>query len=206
MKLNLLAHLRPSVSRMAAVAALALGVSSSAFGVVLNFSGGGGTPLSMTLASPVSYTITQAVGGSSAPAFIFQGTGNPFLNASRPVIGSITFSVNGGAAQTITTANSGIALGAVGFNDTYFFGTLLPFALGDTVLLSAGALTTTANIAGAAPAGGDFQSFISTGSGTNISTFGTTVGNAPDAGSTAALLGLGLLGLLSFTRISRRVA
>jgi hypothetical protein len=207
MKLNLISHLRLSLSRVAILTALGLGVSSSAFGIVLSFSGGGGTPLSMTLTSPVSYTITQSAGLGDAPFFVFQGVGNPFGAVITFVSGNITFSVNGGPSRSVFQTASGVPVNDLAANDLYFFGQLPGVSVGNTVILSAGTLTTTSNFAGAAPASGNFQTFIIEGYGAKISTFGTTAGgNVPDSGATVALLGVGLLGLFSFARISRRMA
>lgn len=206
MKLIPFAHLRSTFARLAVLAALGLGASSPAFGVVLNISGGSGTPLSFTLPNPVTYTITQTAPG---PFFVFQGAGDLFGAIAWAVTGSITYSVNGGAAQTVNSVSSGFAAGAVASNDLFFYktGVLPTLTVGDTVVLTAGTLSTSINFAGATPASGNFQTFIVPTSGANISTFGTTVGGSvPDGSSTAALLGLGLLGLFSFARISRREA
>lgn len=155
----------------------------------LTFSGGSGSPLTMTLTAPLNYTITSAA--SNAPLFVFQGVGNPFLTVGWSVTGTVTFSINGGVARTVTFINSGAARGNVAANDVYIAGSLPGVAVGDTVLLSAGALTTTSNIAAAAPANGAYSSFVaSSTTALKISTFGSS---APEPG-TLVLLALGMVG------------
>ena len=153
----------------------------------LTFSGGSGTPLTMTIASPITYTIITSVGGGDGPVFAFQGVGNVIGYAFPPVTATMTFSINGGAAQTINAINSGYTGGSLTADDVYVFGSFPGVTVGDTVFLSAGAITTTTNIAAAAPANGTYNTFITDGAGDKIS--GSP--SAPEPG-TLALLALGM--------------
>lgn len=155
----------------------------------LTFSGGGGSPLTLNLLAPVSYTITSTEGFGFTPSFLFQGVGNPFGNNGRNVNGTLTFRINGGAAQAITGVNSGFL--AFGVNSLYITSASTIFSnVGDTVTLTGGTLTTTTNVAAAAPANGSFTTFIiNPNNGFPVSGIGVVA--APEPGS-VALLGVGL--------------
>jgi hypothetical protein len=129
---------------------------------ILTFSGGNGTPLSITLRRSVTYTInnTQCANAGTGPAFLFDEAGNPFSNTFPSFTGTITYSINGGAAQPITKANSGTANNARTTNDIYVFGNVPGVSNGSTVVLSAGTITTTGNVTAAPPADGRFPTFI----------------------------------------------
>jgi hypothetical protein len=165
----------------------------------LTFSGGSGTPLTMTIAAPITYTITTT--SPVAPIFVFQGVGNPFLDILPSVTATMTFSINGGAAQTINGINSGVTGGSVATNDVWIFGSVPGVTTGDTVSLTAGAITTTTNIAAAAPANGAFDTFlVDLLNGNKISTLGSSSSAAPEPG-TLALLALGTaLGIVARRR------
>jgi MYXO-CTERM domain-containing protein len=162
---------------------------------IVVFGGGSGAPLSTTLSLPVSYTINAAL-TSNAPFFVLQNAGNP-LHSQRGDTGTISYSVNGGATHTITAENSGAAVGSIGTNDLFFFGTSSTLAIGDVVTLSAGTITTTDNVTDPAPAGGSFNTFITDGNGVQVSTAGVTV---PEP----AMLGLIALGGAALLRFRRR--
>src|SRR3954463_9064141 len=86
--------------------------------VPLTFSGGGGTPLTITLPQAVTYPVNAAPAGGIL--FDFTNVGNIFggtVNAS----GSLTYAVNGGAATTITAGTTGATGGAITINDLFFF-------------------------------------------------------------------------------------
>jgi hypothetical protein len=166
----------------------------------LSFSGGNNTPFVLTLNGPVMYVINAAL-TSNAPFFVFKNVGNP-LGGQRGVTGSIQFSINFGPNQTITTANSGAAVGTIGSNDLFFFGPFSALAIGDVVTLKAGTITTTSNVPGAPPAGGSFTTYLTDGNGVQISTTGVPV---PEP-TTWALLGLGGMMLLGSSRRPGRAA
>jgi Carboxypeptidase regulatory-like domain len=144
----------------------------------LIFSGGSGTPLSISLQQPVAYTInnSQCALNNSGPIFLFDEAGNPF-GSGVFLAGSITFSINGGAAQPIANGNSGIIAGDVTANDLFIYGQLQSVSNGSTVVLSAGTVTTTTNVAAAPPANGSFTTFIvDANTGNRCSTNGVIIG------------------------------
>lgn len=182
-----------------AVAAAFVLVSGSARGQAnLSFSGGNGSPLSLTLSQPVVYTITT--GFSVGPFFIFQNVGDPFHHLGSAVVGNIRFTINGGANYFMDTINSGENVGVVTANDLYIFGSEPGANAGDVILLSAGTLTTLANVAAPPPANGSYTTFVTDGSGKLVSTNGIAI---PEPRS-AALLVAGGLGVLFLVRRPRR--
>jgi hypothetical protein len=140
----------------------------------LTFSGGSGTPLSTTLQTSVIYTVNNeaCVGPSNGPIFIFDEVGNPFRISGSIVTGTITFSINGGPPQSITTENSGANVNAVSPNDLFIEGALPDLSVGDTVVLSAGTVTTNTTVASARPNNGSFPTFIVNDGGVRCSTNG----------------------------------
>jgi hypothetical protein len=161
---------------LAAIAAITAAPRASA--VPVGFSGGGGTPLSFTLSQPVTYTITAST-GLIAPYFVFQNV-FPSSFFSQNVSGSISFSINGGPALTIQVL--GIAVGgSITANDLILQRTLpLGFTVGDVIVLSGGTVTTLGNVTPAAPASGNFNTFMASTSGARISTDGTTGSSVPE--------------------------
>jgi len=156
----------------------------------LTFSGGNnGTPLTITLLNPVTYTINNTActtilqPANTGPVFVFDEAGNPFLNNFQAVAttSTIRFSINGGAPQPITMANSGRPSTPPNndrtTNDIYVFGNTQSLAINNTVVLSAGTIII-ANFAGAPPANGSFSTFITNNFGTRCSTV-----SAPTAAS-----------------------
>jgi hypothetical protein len=184
-----------------AIAAAFVLVSGSARGQAnLTFSGGNGSPLSLTLNQPVVYTITT--GFSVGPFFIFQNVGNPFHGAGDGGLhGNISFTINGGASQEIDIMNSGVNVGVVTANDLYIFGSEPGANVGDVIFLSAGTLATFGNVAAPPPSNGSYTTFITDGSGNLVSTNGVAV---PEPQSAALLVTAGGLGFLFLMRRPRR--
>lgn len=137
----------------------------------LTFSGGNGTPLSITLQRAITYTINNTQCAASGPIFVFDEAGNPFGSGAL-ITGSITYSFNGGAAQPITNTNSGVIAADVTPNDIFVYGSLAGVSSGSTVVLSAGTVTTTANVGAAPPANGSFATFLTNGNGVRCSANG----------------------------------
>ena len=139
----------------------------------VTFGGGSGSPLSITLSQPISYTVTAApsVGG----LFDFKGVGNVF-GGSVIVSGTMTYSVNGGAPVSINVGNTGTSMGAIAPNDLLLFHNPLPggVALGDTIVLSAGTVTTAVSVPSAAPASGSYSAILVDPNGLQIGT-GTAI-------------------------------
>jgi hypothetical protein len=164
----------------------------------LTFSGGSGTPLTVNFTSPITYTITTPP-ASFSPIFVFQGVGDVF-SGYPGITTTLTYTINGGAAQTIDYVGSSYTGGDMLANDIYVYGSLPGVSVGDTVLLSAGALTTTGNIASAAPTNGVYTTFIVQNNATSISGSGISSAAAAPEPASLSLLALGGLGMLAKRR------
>lgn len=176
------------------VGALLASAACSHAAVILSFTGGNNAPLSVTIGGAVSYTVNAAL-TSNAPFFVFKNVGNALLG-QRAISGNISFSINGGPNQLVSTGNSGAAIGNIAANDLYIFGPFSALVIGDVVTLSAGTVTTNTNIAGAPPSGGSFTTILTDGNGVQVATAGVAV---PEP-TTWALLGLGCTGWLGLRR------
>jgi hypothetical protein len=186
-----ISSLRPLLLAGAALLLLAAAPGRAHAQAMLTFSGGSGGLLTLKLNAPVTYFVSTAPTNSS-PFFDFQGVGNVF-SGGYGLTGTVTYTINGGAAQTLTTIKSGMTIGYVAFTDAYVGGTLPGAALGSTVVLNAGTLTTTAADASAPPANGSYQTFLFDASGDKLDMVnGLAIAPEP---STWALLGLGGAGL-----------
>lgn len=147
----------------------------------LTFSGGGGTQLVTKLTRSVSYTITNtncATATVTTPFFNLDETGNITpTGAYAAVTGNISFSVNSGTSVAITSEGSGFTGGDTTANDIALTGSgPTNLANGSTVVLSAGTVTTTTNIAVARPANGSYVTYITNGNGVRCSSNGVAIG------------------------------
>lgn len=169
----------------------ACGLSPACAAVMVNFSGGGGAPLSLTLPQPLSYTINA--NGTGGPFFIFDGAGNVFAGASQTLTGDITYAIDGGSPTAITFMNSGAAVNSMTPDDLFMNPTGLPGeTIGQVFTLTAGTLTTTSNVAAAAPPSGFYETWIVNNSGVKVSANGVI---APEP-TTLGLLSLAAIGLM----------
>ncbi|MGZ5005039.1 MAG: PEP-CTERM sorting domain-containing protein, partial [Chthoniobacterales bacterium] len=141
--------------------------------------------------------------GGNAPFFVFKNVGDVLGSTGRAVTGSISYSVNGGASHSITNENSGTPAGSITANDLFFFGVSSTLTIGDVVTLTIGTVTTNTNVAAAPPAGGNFTTYITDSTGTQVSTNGVPV---PEPGVLALLATAGatLAGLAIRRRSSVR--
>ena len=140
--------------------------STQAAAIVLDFSGGSGSPLTMTLAEPVTYTIDVAP--TAGLAFDFKNIANLF-NGSVALSGTMKFTINGGSPIAIDVFTNGDTGGAVGSTDFLVWKNGGPsVALGDVLVLSPGPLSTLINIAAAAPASGPYSAILVDGNNTQI--------------------------------------
>jgi hypothetical protein len=156
---------------LASLLALTLPTASA---VPVTFSGGNGSPLSMTLLQPVTYTITSGFAGNIR--FVFQNTGNLAGEADgvTSATSSINFTINSGPPSdfvnrigSLIPTDPVIPSDPTTPNDLFVFdaSSLDALLIGDTVVLSAGTLMT-ANVDGpisipqAPPVGTDFSTFI----------------------------------------------
>jgi hypothetical protein len=162
--------------------------------VPMTFSGGGGSPLTITLPQPVTYTVTTAP--SIGALFDFKGVGNLF-GGTLNVSGTLTYTVNGGAPITINTGDTGAATGAaIAANDLILFHNPLPgAALGNTIVLSAGSVTTAINIPAAAPANGSYAAILVDPNGVQVG-----VGDVPEPAAVALLAAAAAPALLARRR------
>lgn len=171
---------RSEFSRVAVVcgAALACVVGtvaspSAQAAVPLQFSGGSGAPLSITLPFPVVYTVTNSFPPFFGPNFVFDGVGDLFGTSFPGVTSTIAFSIDAGTPHAIEYVNSGVFVDSISGDDIYTAqGTPMDLPIGSVITLSAGTMTTTSNIAAPAPASGDYETWITGSNGYTISTFG----------------------------------
>jgi hypothetical protein len=177
-------------------------LTGSAYGQAhLVFSGGSGSPISLTLTQPVVFTITTTTNNNFL-YFTFQNAGNPFNQNFFATTGDITFTINGGAPQSIDEISSGFNSADTGLNDVFIDNgtTMFSVAAGDVIQLNAGTETTNSSIAAAAPMDGSYSAFIGDDAGNQISTLGEPVPE-PQA---VALVVVGGLGLAYVLRNARR--
>ncbi len=177
----------------ATVATLFLTASAYAVDPIadLTFTGGEGSPLSVTLNLPLSFLITTA--GDASPVLIFQGVGNLFGQGGIDVTGDITFSINGGDPQNLDSAGSGFPDGAFHANDLYFYGNLSSLAVNNTVVISAGTLTTTGDFGELAPASGLYSAILADAASSNQISDGLEPVPEPATWATAGLIAVTLL-------------
>jgi|GEM_PF-6883484 len=151
----------------------------------LTFSGGNGTPLSITLLQSVTYTInnTNCSSGTNGagPIFVFDEAGRFLPVGDRPANGTISFSIDGGTTQLINRMGSGGTTPVLTPNDIYAFRSPLSSLSGSTVVLNAGTFSTASLVPGPPPANGSFTTFI-----TNLGIRAVCSNNGVAAGTTAA--------------------
>jgi hypothetical protein len=178
---------------------LLLGIGTQAQAVPILFSGGNGTPLTITVPTPITYTVTNNTNDNIL--FVLRATGNP-LSGSAAGTG-LSFTVDGGATQFIDISLRASSPPAISVNDmvVYNDNSVYIVTIGDTIVLSAGTFTTASTISGAAPADGDYLTYLASTAGRQFSTTGTTV---PEPETYAAVCGAA--GLLAAGCFRRRAA
>ncbi len=161
--------------------------------IALEFSGGSGAPLSITIVEPVMFMVNVPQGVSGSPAFLIEDIGEIFAGFTNAgVSGNDTFTVNNGAPVTMATFFGGINAGTPDLNDLVMTGSMSSMAEGDVIILSAGTLTTNAAVAAAAPTAGDYNMyFYDMETMLRAGTDGTTVPE-PSAAVLAGLAGAGI--------------
>ncbi|MBC8135508.1 MAG: PEP-CTERM sorting domain-containing protein [Fibrella sp.] len=185
-------------------AALALGFAAFAAApgahaqANLTFSGGNGTPITLTLADPITYTINVPYSGSGFSGFAMQNAGNLFNGSSgAPLSSTLTYSINGGGPLTMAYVGSGFGgLGSFSGDDTFFGGPNVTFVLGDIVTLTSGSITGSVSFSGPPPAPGSFTTFLFDGGLNRISANGVAGTVVVPEPCSLALLGIGALPLV----------
>lgn len=169
--------------------------AARAAAVPLTFSGGSGSPLTITLTQPVTYTITTAP--AIGVIFDFKSVGNVF-GGTLTASGTMSYTVNGGAPIAINVGDTGLPTGTIAANDLLLFRNPLPAAsLGDVIVLS-GSVTTAINIPAAAPANGSYSAVL-------VDPNGAQVGVGVPEPTALAVLAAGGVALLARRRRSTRL-
>ena len=139
--------------------------------VQVNFSGGSGSPLTITLPQAITYTVTNDT-PSSGLVFVFQDVYPPVPIAGITgglISGSISRSINGGAAATMSRIGSFDSSGVIDDNDLFFHSLNNTGAnLNDVVVLASGSLTTGFPVSGAAPPSGLYSAILTDGNWVQI--------------------------------------
>ena len=185
--------------------------------VLLTFSGGSGTEVTITWSTPIAYTLTSSTGVSAVnPTFVFRAiTNSQAIFQTQGAVGGVapTYTSTGAGStdgtRTINTFSTPNTFNSVTAGDVVFYATAdtAPTFLtaGDVITLSAGSLRYTgspnssASYFGALPANGSYNTFIADGSNTYASNLG--VGSAvPEPSTYAAFAGLAALGFVVWRR------
>ncbi|MDP0500983.1 MAG: PEP-CTERM sorting domain-containing protein [Verrucomicrobiota bacterium JB022] len=152
-----------SASLLLVLAALAASAQAS---INLLFSGGEGSPLTVTLATDATFVITETP-TDVGPVFILDGFAG-LLAAGLPdgitggFSGGLYFSVNESLPVMISDVGAGGPPGqsVVTDDDLFLVGGFGPLQLGDVVTLFAGSLTTNSNFETTIPADGTYSMFL----------------------------------------------
>ena len=129
--------------------------------IALEFSGGSGAPLSITIVEPVMFTVNVSQGVSGSPAFLIEDIGQIFSGFTFDGLsGDVTFTVNSGTPITMYSFYGGLNAGAPDLNDLLLTGSFSSMAEGDVIILSAGTLTTNSAVAAAVPTDGAYNMYF----------------------------------------------
>jgi hypothetical protein len=126
----------------------------------VNFSGGSGSPLTVTLPQALTATVTNDTADRSA-FFVIVGTGDVFGNGGSNASGGLSYTGNGAGPFSITDVLT-FNLGAATSNDMFLFSGFdgINYNINDVLLLSSGSVTTHAPVASAPPTSGLYTGFI----------------------------------------------
>ena len=159
---------------LSALISCALASSSRASLVEVDFTGGAGTPLKITLPQPVSFTVANPP-TAALVAFVFQGVGDLTNGNILAASGPLGYTKNNGSPTAINNVAT-FAFGAVTANDLSLFSDTDPgAAVNDVFLLSSGNVITTSNVAATPPSGAHFYSALLVDGSGNILGTGTAV-------------------------------
>ena len=205
---------RRAAHLLIAVVSLACSTALSAQTVFLNFSGGGGTPLTIAWTTPITYTITSTPNPDTVqPYFVFNevgslSTGTPSsLEQAVVASGAPSYSGNADSTFTINSISWGESshgsinsLNDVKFRTTPSAGTN-SLDIGDVFTLTSGSLTTIGNYTGPLPTDGYYSTFIMDASYTFLGA-GSAI---PEPSTYATIAGAAMLGLALWHRRRRQV-
>ena len=160
------------IPRSVAVSALlsfALAFASPCRGSALfqvNFSGGSGSPLTVTLPQALTGTVTNDTANPPA-LFVIVGTGD--VNFVSNASGGLSYTRNGAGPLSITDVGT-FHLGAATSNDMSLSSGFdaINYNINDVLLLSSGSVTTHAPVASAPPASGLYTGFIMDNNGVRL--------------------------------------
>lgn len=175
------------------LAILGLLTASVAEGAITaQLSGGDGDFMTVTFPDAISFMIQEGVSIENGTFFVvLQGAGN-YFNLDKNIVGTLTYSLNGGPAQNLIGLGNGITYNDLSATDLYLYGAGQPgfVQTGDVIVVSAGASTTTTGVNGPLTVNTSFQAFLTDGDGRRISA------NAIPEPSGVVLGSLGALGLV----------
>lgn len=167
--------------------------------VNVTFSGGNGSPFSITVLQPVVFTVDSLSPGLGA-IFVLQNAGQPIPGYDFGGGGDLTYSINGGANQAISTSGSDNAFGVVSANDIVIYGAFVKVQTGDLLVLNSGTYISHVQPFTVPPAG-SFTTFLVNANGAVISTFGVAV---PEPGEVALIMIGSACGLAAAWRVRAR--
>lgn len=186
--------------------ALALVSATVAHAVPLDFDGGSGSPVTVTLDGKISYAITSASSGQNL-AFVFRSVYlTNFAGGTVPADGDFYFTLNNDPfqyqiADTLSTRFGSVT--ALNFTSAFAVN-VVP---GDVVTLWSGSATTYSSIAGTVPpAEASFDTYlIAVGGIAPVAPTGIySAASVPEPSTFAALAGLASLALVATRRTSRK--
>jgi hypothetical protein len=153
----------PQSLAVSALLSFALAFASPCRGSALfqvNFSGGSGSPLTVTLPQALTATVTNDTANPTA-TFVIVGTGDVFGNGGVNASGGLSYTRNGAGPLSITDVLT-FKLGAATSNDMSLYSGFdgINYNINDVLLLSSGSVTTHSPVASAPPASGLYTGFI----------------------------------------------
>lgn len=174
---------------LAATAAV-LATGSAQAAVTAQFTGGNGTPLSLTLADPIVFVVGPGVSEYvNQVVFVFDAASLGGA-VSGNLTGNITYSINGGPSIPLMGMINGVNMNSFTTDDIFIPaapGNPVQLEAGDEITLSAGTITTLNNVTINPSSATSFNFFVTQASGVPIG------GSIPEP-SAMALLGLGAAG------------
>jgi len=185
------------VRQLARRCCLVLGVSivlcsiANAGLVQLNFSGGNGAQLFVSVAQGVQYVVTNDTANPGV-SFVFRDVGDLTGGNVALAGGNITYLTNSVSPLTIDTLRTGPTTGVIDANDLSLFHSGAPGVnLGDRLNLGIGSLITNGAITASAPPSGLYEAILVDSAGVQLA-----VGNVvPEPSTMCTVFSLALLAL-----------